>query len=1442
MAKKLKDEDLVLNIIVNGDKGRSEMNQLNRAISDTKLQLTRLEVERKKLIASGKQNTIEWHANEKAIQQANNAIIQAEERLKVLRNGMKLTDMSIRDLIREQQRLMALMKTSVPGTENWIRYKSELKLVQNRLAELSGEAQRAGISLGKTADKFNRYFGIFTAFAGTVTVGVMGLRKASQAYAEYDDKLADVEKTTGLAKDQVKELSESLSNVDTRTAQLELLDLGRQAGKLGITAKENVESFVVAADKIGVALGEDLGGKEEAINKMGKLVDLFKIKDEYGMADGMLKVGSAVNALGAASTANEGYIVEFTSRVGGIALSSNISATNVMGLAATFDSLNAQSEASSTVTNKIIVGMFKNTSEYAKVAGMDVQAFKNLLASDTNDALLRVLEGFKGADLGVTANLLGEVGENGARVAQAVTLISENINTVREQQALANEEFTKGTGIVDEFNKKNITEQAILEKAQKRAQKRLVELGEIIKPLMSGAISGFSMVIKGLTTSIKFFIEYKAVIIGITVATLTLVATQKVKNNWDKITVTWSKLKAFWSNANVVAILRETVTLNGNTVATSAYTTSQKGLIAVKALLVGQFKAAGIAAKAFFVSLGPVGWLITGLTLLGGALGYVSARANKASSSQKALADINNKATLSIITEKSEIERLLAVASDKEESDNRRILAMEKLQKLIPNGVDLINQETIANGKAKIAVDKYIQSLLLRAKLEAAKDHLVEYEKERLEAMQDGSAANTSIWQKIGASARGIFGGLQATVSKTMDQSIDNLKEFETETKNTSESIAKYINDLEKQINSSPSEVVIGEGETCSTCGNNPCTCYKGVAEEKNKWTLENDEDFNRSRIVLRKQLLDGQIATEQEYSDKLLALEISTLESRLSAGKLGNDEILKLEGDLADKRYTQRKNENDRLSKLAELIAGGDTVEKEKLRFEKQKQAYGLHIKERKDMTADELKGLEILELDHNRNLSKIYMDGLEKKFKLQQNDGKRSLTEIKLSNADELAGLDTFAKKKVWLKDKYSADEYRQIITSKDADKAIKAVFDQREADSQKTHLSGMLETYVAYLSEYEKSGTILGKMVTEEDVEKLRSIIANLKEELAKAGANIKFTPDKGNGDGVDILGMTSDKWGTLFQNLKDGKIGMEEIAAIANAIGQAFSDVSNLMSAIEQKEFKSYEKTQNKKKKALDKQLNAGVISQESYNNKIQKIDDQTESKRIEMEQNQAKRQKALAIFQAIVNTAVAVVSALDAGAIIGPILAGVVGALGAVQIATIASTPLPGAEEGGMLVERSQDGKRFNAEFEPAKRGRVDKPTVIVGENGSEYVVPAEGYENPTIRPVLDIIEMARKNGTLRSINLPQIQTATMFGRQSGGYVSPSGTAPTATPQPSNGDNYARFIVVLERTEAVLSKVDDKLSRPFPSYVTINGPSGLAEQLGKYNKQKDNGRI
>ena len=141
-----------------------------------------------------------------------------------------------------------------------------------------------------------------------------------------------------------------------------------------------------------------------------------------------------------------------------------------------------------------------------------------------------------------------------------------------------------------------------------------------------------------------------------------------------------------------------------------------------------------------------------------------------------------------------------------------------------------------------------------------------------------------------------------------------------------------------------------------------------------------------------------------------------------------------------------------------------------------------------------------------------------------------------------------------------------------------------------------------------------------------------------------------------------------------------------------------------------------------------------------------------------------------------------------------------GATGGARVAT-------GLEKGGSIdVEREQDGRRFHAAYDPDRRGFVDKPTVIVGEGGyghsKEWVASNAAVENPTVAPIIDIIDRAQRAGTIRTLDMSKFLLQQAQGRAVGGPIAPA--SPDRRPMPQNSEKDAillRLINVLDRLES-----------------------------------------
>lgn len=286
--------------------------------------------------------------------------------------------------------------------------------------------------------------------------------------AELADSFADVQRITKFTDTEMRHLNASLRAIDTRTPRKRMLEMARDAGKLGIQGVENITGFVKAADQINVALGEDLGA--DAIKNLGKLNNLFKVSDIYGYEKGMLKLGSVINDLGDSSEAAEANIVDFTSRLAGVGEQANISFQDIAAYGATLDSLGQRVETSGTAVSQAIVRMFKDTPTYAKIAGKSVDEFSKLLKTNANEAFIQFLEGLNGNNAGLAelTQKFDQLGLNGSRAITVMAALSANTGRLREQQAMANKTFEEGTSITNAFQIKNLNAAGALEKLGKR--------------------------------------------------------------------------------------------------------------------------------------------------------------------------------------------------------------------------------------------------------------------------------------------------------------------------------------------------------------------------------------------------------------------------------------------------------------------------------------------------------------------------------------------------------------------------------------------------------------------------------------------------------------------------------------------------------------------------------------------------------------------------------------------------------------------------------------------------------------------------------------------------------------------------------------------------------------------------------------------------------------
>lgn len=1430
MAKKLRDEDLVLNIIINGNQSKKEMNELERAITDTNREINQLKKTQKDLAAQDQKDTEAYKAATDAIKDKEAAITLAESRLSKLRSGMKLTEMSLTDLSKEQTKLNKLWKMSDPGSENYTKFKDKLDEVKARIAELGGKAKETGMNLKDMADKFNHYIGVITAGFLTFLGIISGLKKINETFAEFDDKIADVQKTTGMAKKDVRELNEELKQIDTRTQQEDLLGLARVAGKLGITAKDDVLGFVRATDQIGVALTEDLGGDiEESINQIGKLVEIFNLKDQFGIEKSLLKVGSTINELGANSSANEGYLVEFAKRVAGIAPGAGISIQNILGLAATLDQLGQTAEVSGTTFNDVIPAMFKDTATFANAAGMKVDEFTTLLKKDANEAFIRVLEGIKGnnASFGEMVTKLNALGIDGTRTMNVMNALAGKTGMLREQQLLANKSFEQGISLTNEYNIKNQTAAANMDRAKKAIYNMTVELGEKLNPVMTGSTSLFVIMVKVLSELVGFIIEHRKAIVTATAAFIGYNAVLVVTNlltkdgtELTKIEIALKKLSTFWTNS---------------------LTASQHLLGAALLLVQGETKAAAAEFALFnaIVGLNPIGIFVAVIAAAAAALYLYTGQLTAAQRAQKELLDVEVEAQKAVVSQRIEVERLISVARDKARSDQERVAAIKQLNALSPDHLGFLNLENIATEKATSATNNYIDSLMKQARVTAATAKMVELEKRKIDLALKPQDTETDWTQKTLAFLKS--GTMESYIKRRREYAVANAKKEADEIAAIEDALNKYIKgnqpNLDKPSTSQSSKAAPGSELT------------QDQVKARERYALE-----AKSQIAQEEEAHKARLVEVGLFGKARSAMTADDLKVLTDLEKVHREKIASINASANKKALAQQnrddKEEQERLKQQQDYRT--EIINSQKSEIEQEYIAHQERLKkagiDANKITAENALTYEALLKLHQSKLDKLDAEAISKHLDAIQKKYDKDLSALKIRNNMELGSITTIEQAKALLRDSLSKKELDRIRSLDEAKKALQEKHQRDEnklTENQLTELTGLLSK--AFASGDFADLKLSDHIFSEEELkilsdrlgvakEKLAEIIAKQKEPgSSDKEVKVDYSFSKGK---TDILGLSVSDWALFTSNLEAGKMGIAEMTAAVQVLSSAWSIYSDMAAASEAKQLKKFEASSSQKKTVLQSQLDSGRISQEQYNARVKKIDEDLDNKKAAIEEKAAKRQKIAALLNIAQSTAQAIMSIwaqvpkFDFGISAG-VLTGVVAALGAAQAAIV----LKGKEEGGFLdVEREQDGKRFRAKNDPTKRGYVGQTSVLVSENGREFVASADAVGNPTIRPFLDLLDTAQKNGTISSVNMENImatysQQRYAPGRESGGYVAPDRAAPAA-PASGNNDEIARIIGQSNEINKLLLQ---QLRSPIRAEVSLLGRTGLNAKQAELEK-------
>lgn len=1454
MAKTISDEVMKLSIVINGNEGQKALFDLEKATRKLNEENKALGLQKKQLEKQGKQETEQYKLLSASMKANSAEIVSNKAKMKILQDQIGLTGLTISQLQSKATMLRNTLRNMVPGSADYIKFNNELKQVNTRLAEVSGKAKQTKLSLGSMADGFNRYQGMALSFVAILTGMVLSVQKILDINGKLAGAQSNVMKTTQMTRQEVDELTKSFGLLHTRTSRINLLGIAEQGGRIGI-AKEEIGAFVNVMNKAAVSLGDSFtGGAEEVANKLGKIKFLFQETKDLGVEQTYNSIGSAINDLGANGVASEQNIADFTTRIGSLTDVLKPTIQETLALGAAFEESGIESEVSSRAYGIFMNRASTGAGDFAKVMGISKKAVEDMINTNPMEFMLQFAEGMKGMDATEVAKTLDFLKINADGANKVIGAMGNNTSRFRELIDLSNKSFADGTSLINEYNIKNNDLEAILERLSKTVSGWFTS--ETFVKWLTISVSWLAKFIgaiedtDGKATAWKNTLVFTAKVIAIVTAAM-------VTN------VSWQKLVALWTTRNTEATLLYNIAAKARAFADGVAMVASQAYAATTMLLTGNLKGAQQAFRVLTATMmtTPWGFILGAIAAIGTAYLVFRDNIDEAAIAQKMMSDIHAEASGNIAKQKAEVDLLTKMLKDENISREKKIKIIERLNELIPDHIGHLTLENIKTAEGIGILKQYTDELYKNARAKAVQSKFDELAKQKVE-VERKSVGDLRKEQTLGFLGTRAYDNFttrkdfedyvsknfgKASADKQKDivdkmisgsalsDKMEQLARLDAQMKALEpEIVTNTIKDLDDNSNG-PKEgdkktisgigytfkggkwvkdynvpgVTGGEGSGKSGSTKNP----NSSQEEINRIKLDRESKYNDELLKLNRQLEDDKIAAMQDGYQKELLIENQRYKREiddLERQKIHADDLAKLDEDIAKAKeskdiskyndlMTIRKGWDEKNKVLDDRI---DAIKEGKMAIHKQKLA-----------TIEE----------------KAATEAINKKK--EAFDREKQLREIKFNEEINKLGKNKIAKRK--LTEKYEQDELvyqenflRELIN--DFNKIIgEGVFNEID-------LSLLTPEQVqAFTDEAAKVGLTLSELIAKKN-ELSGKQKADNQEALGVSGGQ------------ADIFGFTPENWLQLQDNLAAGKAGIDEMVFAVSALTNAYGMYSKFLEINEKKQLATFERNTNTKKARYKQQLDTGRITQEQYNRYVEKADDDLAKKKAQIENKQAKRQKAITISQIAMNTAMAIMGIwaqfpkFDFGAT-AAVMSGVVGALGLAQIAMVAKQPLPSAsgyEEGlyPEYVKREQDGKVFKSK--PAGKTRSGLVTntshFMVAENGPEMVIDNKAWTkmNPAVKDAL-----------IRDLQGIKGWENGYYNEQLKRYEVPAGSGSTPAPSPTNDSELLLMVLgVLQENTEVMRDIRENGLEAFVSNKDFKSMKNIREGLKKEDALRKNNQI
>lgn len=1309
----------------------------------------------------------------------------------------------VTDLERELRKL-------TPGTEAFHRKAAELREAREHFNRVRNEINEVNNALDQTPSFLSKITKGMLDF-GDVAKNIFSVNLFEKAFGklsetatqllEVSDAMADVQKTTGMASEEVKTLWDEFDKFNTRTSKMDLLKIAETAGRLGV-AKEEMAEFVQEIDKAYVALGDSFdGGLEGVVSSLGKIKNLFAETRSQTYAEAINGVGSALNELAANGVSSENNIAQFALRIGALPEAIKPSLDNVLAMGAAFEESGVDAQIAASGYSNFMKVAGENLNSFAHSMNITVEEAQRLYNEKPEEFFLRFAEGMKGIDGDTTIKIMDSLKLKSLEVQKAVGAAANNVGKFRDSMKLSNEAMEEAKSLNQEFSTKNNNAAATWEK-------------------LTNAVSEFF-------TSTNMFETFEGLINALGWLTgVTREAGDGVKVFRERMVLAWQVLKYFIASLvgyqvglKVSALLMSNLTRatiakaiadKAQTIWIGIVNTLEATRAVVLALVTGNIKKAKNAMIAYnaVMKANPIGLVVSLLTVLAVVIYKFYTRATDATKAAKELSQAFKATSEEAAREVTELDKLYQAATDVTKSTKERTEAVNELRTLYPYYFKDLSDEIILNGKAEDSYNALKKSIVEAARARAAQSVIEQRTAQRLQEEEklykkieaDKEAIEKYKKRKDKGSQRiegsGDDKGFTVDYDQSLKSSEQRLKQHEKELKELKEKYDKedeYLKDI----------IAKNEQATQALKENERLKREAELEAYKNKeipGSNRTASDQAKQRDEQRKKDLEkSKEAIEKAKKEELKALqELADEKLKMLTTNYENERAILLNENKKEIDAHTQHTEDIR-KRIAEL----ETLRDQAQSTEAKGNYNAALAHEQNALLNHQLKRVE-LEKTHQTQLAQ-----LKEKYDLQQQkqeqDALQKALETKIAyQEEELLQVQTLEEAKAKLKEggllELNNKELRNVRTLEEAKKLLR-IKAQREVidweiqsiEEQKQLLNDFIESNKEIISE-----EALQKLKTDLDEldKKLRSIRGEKQQYQESDQAN-KDTANREAKQQVDILGYSVADWEDMWANLDTTEGKIQALAMAVQGLNNVFQSFAKLQQAINEREIKTFEKNQQKKKDGLQQQLNEGKISQEQYQKGIQDMEEQTAEKKKEIQRRAAVAEKASNLASAVSNTALAVVKALAVAPPAGLMLAKLVGALGAVQIATIAAQPIPEFAQGGYT--GAGTGKPDRTGFRPAG---------IVHEH--EFVVPKWMLQNPVVADVVDWMESVRTGRTA----LGNRQEA--VGRRQyaqGGYVSDTVHQSQSTNHQSSSDSYRNadpqsLIAVLSELKQVVTELKE----------------------------------